>query len=79
MHPWTMYMLAVQHDREREREMEQHRLLADARAERPPRPSRLRRPAALALAALSRGTAFAVRRLDDCVADDLGRALARTE
>ena len=41
-------------------------------------PSRLRRPMAVALAAVSRGSAAAVRRLDDCVADDLGRSLAAT-
>ena len=42
-------------------------------------PSRLRRPTALLLAAFSRGTAAAVRRLDDCVADDLSRSLAATD
>jgi hypothetical protein len=41
-----------------------------------PTQSRLRRPAALLLAAVSRGSAAATRRLDECVADELGRALA---
>jgi hypothetical protein len=77
MHPWTLYALEVAHDRERE--ARQYRLAADARAGRPAQPSRIRRSAALGLAALSRGSAAAVRRLDDCVADDLGRALAPSE
>ena len=42
-------------------------------------PSPLRRPVARLLAALSRGSAAAVRRLDDCIADDLGRSLAPSE
>ena len=48
-------------------------------AERPGHGRRLavaRHPVALVLAALSRGSAAAVRRLDECVADDLGRALS---
>jgi hypothetical protein len=77
MHPWTIYALELARDRELNLEYEW--LAAQARAARTPRPSRLRRPAALLLAAFSRGTAAAVRRLDDCVADDLGRSLAATE
>jgi hypothetical protein len=77
MHPWTMYALEVARDRERELQYEW--LVAEARAGLPSTPSRLRRPAARVLAALSRGTAAAVRRLDECVADDLGRSLAVTE
>jgi hypothetical protein len=77
MHPWTLYALEVARDRRRE--IEHHRLLAEARLDAPSRPSRFRRPAALAFAALSRGSAAAVRRLDDCVAEDLGRTLATTE
>jgi hypothetical protein len=77
MHPWTLYALEVARDRGRE--LEHHRLLAEARHDDTSRPSRFRRPAALALAALSRGSAAAVRRLDDCVAEDLGRTLATTE
>lgn len=77
MHPWTMYALEVARDRERE--LQYDWLAAQARAGQPPQPSRFRRPAALLLAALSRGTASAVRRLDDCVADDLSRSLAATE
>jgi hypothetical protein len=44
-----------------------------------PRPMRIRRTVALGLALASRVTASAVRRLDECVADDLGRSLAPTE
>jgi len=39
----------------------------------------VRRPAAQAVAVLSLGAAALVRRLDDCVADDLARTLAPTE
>ena len=77
MHPWTMYALEVARDRERELQYEW--LAAEARAGLPSTPSRVRRPVALVLAALSRGSAAAVRRLDECVADDLGRALAATD
>jgi len=72
-----MYALEVMRDREREHQYD--RLAAEARAGVTAKPSRLRRPVAIGLAALSRGTAAAVRRLDDCVADDLGRALAPAE
>ena len=41
--------------------------------------SLVRRSLARALAAFSRATAWVVRRLDSCVADDLGRSLAPTE
>jgi len=55
------------------------RQLASLAGRRPPRGSSVRRPAALVLAALSRRTAAVVRRLDECVAEDLGRAMASTE
>lgn len=45
----------------------------------PASPSRLRRSLAHGLAAISRGTAAVVRKLDGCIADDLGRSLAPTE
>lgn len=77
MHPWILYAHEIARDRERE--LDYDRLAAEARLGMAARPSRLRRPAALLLAALSRGTAVAVRRLDECVADDLGRSLAATE
>jgi hypothetical protein len=77
MHFWTYYTLEVTRDRER-REA-QRRLLDELRRSDPDHPSRVRRGAALALASVSRRSAAAVRRLDDCVADDLGRALAPTD
>jgi hypothetical protein len=77
MHPWMIYALEI--TRDREREARKHRLAVEARAGAPAHPSRLRRPVAIAVAAFSRGSAVLVRRLDDCVADDLGRALAPTE
>jgi hypothetical protein len=77
MHPWTLYANEI--DRDRERELDYDRLAAEARLGMATKPSRLRRPAALLLAALSRSTATAVRRLDECVADDLSRSIAATE
>ena len=74
MHPWTLYALELSRDRQREADLD--RLAAEARAGMPSTQSRVRRPAALLLAALSRGSAAATRRLDECVADELGRALA---
>ena len=50
-----------------------------ATQDRPARRSFLRRPAALLLAAVSRGTVAIVRWLDECVAEDLGRALDPTD
>jgi len=77
MHPWTLYALEV--SRDRDHEIRNRLLLEGAPDDLTSRPSRLRRPVALALAALSRGSAAAVRRLDDCIADDLGRSLAPSE
>jgi hypothetical protein len=77
MHPWTFYALEVARDREREQR--NRRLLSEANSIQPRHPSRVRHSTAIVLASLSRGSAAAVRRLDDCVADDLGRALAATE
>jgi hypothetical protein len=74
MHPWTLYALEISRDRQRELDID--RLIVDAHTADANRPSRFRRPIAVAFAALSRGSAAAARRLDDCVADDLGRALA---
>ena len=78
MHPWTLYALEVTKDRERERE---HRAIARRGSRRDSRSAVSPPPAdgRSLLAAVSRGTAAAVRRLDDCVADDLGRSLAATK
>ena len=76
MHPWTFYALEV--SRDRQRDARAARLLAEAR-EGEARTSLIRRPVAVALAALSRGSAAAARRLDECVADDLGRSFATSK
>jgi hypothetical protein len=84
MHPLTLYALELARDREREINAEhllaeQRRTLAGSDPEDGRRLTVVRHPVAVVLAAFSRGSAAAVRRLDDCVADDLGRALARTD
>ena len=48
-------------------------------AEMPSTTSRLRHFAARLVASVSRGLAWVVRKLDDCVADELGRTLAPSE
>jgi hypothetical protein len=58
------------------REAVEARQAAELSAADSARPSFTRRALAHGLAAVSRGSAAAVRRLDDVVADDLGRALA---
>lgn len=77
MLPPTTLDFDVAHDRDRQ--LEHHRLLIESRREQGRHTSRARRLTAIALAAFSRGSAAAVRRLDDCVADDLGRSLAPTK
>ena len=77
MHPWTLYALEVARDRERD--ARNRRLVNEAQAGSETRPSRLRRSTALVLAAVSRRSAAAVRRLGGRVAEDLGRTLAVTE
>ena len=74
MHPWTLYALEV--SRDRQRDLYRDHLIEEMSTPGPTRWSRLRHPAAVAFAALSRGSASAARRLDDCVADDLSRSLA---
>jgi len=64
---------------ERADEANRYRLAAMAVEGLPSSPSLLRRSLARGLAAFSRGSAAIVRRLDSCVADDLGRSLAPTE
>ena len=79
MNPFIFQAFEATRQRELDRDLEHFRLMVEMRAAQEPRQSRVRRVAALGLAAVSRGSAAAVRRLDDCVADDLGRALAPTE
>jgi hypothetical protein len=71
--------LALSLARERAAEADRYRLVALAAAGNPSSASLVRRWLARGLAALSRGSALAVRRLDDCIADDLGRSLAPAE
>ena len=84
MHPWIIYANEVSHDRERRMRQlaildEERRALSASSAVAEPRSWHVRRSVARGLAATSRVTASVVRRLDECVADDLGRSLAPTE
>ena len=69
-------ILAADYAMERRREADHRRLVALVTAHEP---SSVRRLAAQILVAISRASASAVRRLDACLADDLGRALAPTD
>jgi hypothetical protein len=60
---------------ERRREADQDRLAALARAGRTEKDRSIRRSTAVALASISATAASLVRRLDDCVADDLAERL----
>jgi hypothetical protein len=64
---------------ERADEANRYRFAQMAAESLPSSPSLLRRSLARAAASVSRGSAWVVRRLDSCVADDLGRSLAPTE
>jgi hypothetical protein len=68
--------LALELANDREREAREARRAARITAGIPERPSFARRTLAQGLAAVSRGSAAAVRQLDEVVADDLRRALA---
>jgi hypothetical protein len=71
--------LAQERARERADEANRDRLARQAVDALPASPSLLRRSLARGLAAVSLGSASVVRRLDSCIADDLGRSLAPTE
>ena len=71
--------LAEERIRDGVRAERNRRLLGLATRDRPARGSFVRRPAALLLAAVSRWTVAIVRWLDECVAEDLGRALDQAE
>ncbi len=79
MNHYLYAFLALDIARERTREAEQHWLEASLVGTSPTRASRLRRRTARLFASVSRGFASIVRRLDECVADDLGRTLAPAE
>jgi hypothetical protein len=69
MHP--LIFLAIDRDRELHAAAARHSLARRVSATGHARRSPLRRHLALALAAVSRGSAAAVRRLDACLADEL--------
>jgi hypothetical protein len=71
--------LALSLANERAAEADQYRRWATAKSLAPSSPSLLRRSLARVMAGVSRGSAGIVRRLDSCIADDLGRSLAPTE
>jgi hypothetical protein len=71
--------LAMDMAQQRTREAEERFLEHTLRAGAPDRASGVRSLAARAVAGVSRGSASIVRRLDDRVADDLGRTLAPAE
>ena len=84
MHPWVIYANEISRDRERETRTSSPSTRSDGCCAQSgslsePRQWHVRRRVAQGLAFASRATATAVRRLDDCVADDLGRSLAPTE
>lgn len=70
-----IFSLEYQHTRE----ALEARQAAELAAYGEDRPSFARRALAQGLAAVSRGSAAAVRQLDDVVADDLGRSLGATK
>jgi len=75
MHPLMMF-LAIDIDRERREAARRRSLARRARTDGVAPRSMVRRRLALALAAVSRGSAAAVRRLDACLADELASRLA---
>jgi hypothetical protein len=79
MNYYTYAILALDIARERSAEAERNYLASQLAAAVPARTSSVRRLAARLIAAFSRGSASIVRRLDECVADDLGRELAPAE
>ena len=76
MNSYLLSLIALDVARERTREAEHRWLEATMVDSTPARPSRVRRAAARVLAAVSLRTAGVARRLDNRVADDLGRTLA---
>ena len=69
-------LLALDLANERSRQVEAERRSRMLLADLPDRPSMVRRALARGTAAISLGAAAATRRLDECIADDLGRSLA---
>jgi len=75
MNHYAYTIMALDIARERSAEAERNYLLSQLTAGSA-RPSRIRPLAARLIATFSRGSARIVRKLDDCVADELGRTLA---
>ena len=73
---YHLSVIALDIARERGLEADRHRQAVLAHDGQPARPSFIRVTTARALAAVSRGSAAAVRRLDAGVAEDHGLALA---
>jgi len=71
--------LALDLARERAEEADRYRLVALLNEGKPSVSTRLRRSLAQCLAAISRIAIGIVRKLDSCIADDLGRSLAPSE
>jgi len=71
--------IALDEARLRAEEADRHHRAWRSLEGEPSSPSRLRRSLAHGLAAISRGAAAVARKLDGCIADDLGRSLAPTE
>jgi predicted protein tyrosine phosphatase len=78
MHVFTAF-LAADYLLERRRAADHRHLTALVAIAGEPRTSPFRRVLAHGFATISRASALAVRRLDACLADDLGRSLARTD
>jgi hypothetical protein len=79
MNQYLYAYLAMDIAQRRTREAEERRIEHSLRDGAPERSYGIRRLAARAVASVSLGSASIVRKLDDCVADDLGRTLARAE
>jgi hypothetical protein len=76
---YHLSVIALDIARERAVEADRHRQAVLAHHARPQKPGVVRISAARAFAAVSRGSAAAVRRLDAGVADDLQHGLAPAE
>ena len=79
MNTYLLSLIALDVAREKTRQAENHWLEASLFEAGPERVSAVRRGTAQLLAAFSIGSATVVRKLDSCVADDLGRTLAPAE
>ena len=79
MNSYLLSLIALDVAREKTRQAEHRWLEASLLDAGPERGSSVRRGTARLLAAVSIGSATIARKLDSCVADDLGRTLAPAE